>query len=110
MPGTILNYPKYGCINIHPSLLPKFRGGAPIHHAIMASETKTGVSLMQMIQKMDAGKVYAQVELPIGEDETQQELSVRFIGLGEKMDDLEEFDLDKYLYGLCSGLIKNEEN
>ena len=77
VPGTILNYPKYGCINIHPSLLPKFRGGAPIHHAIMASETKTGVSLMQMIQKMDAGKVYAQVELPIGEDETQQELSVR---------------------------------
>ena len=105
VPGTILNYPKYGCINIHPSLLPKFRGGAPIHHAIMASETKTGVSLMQMIQKMDAGKVYAQVELPIGEDETQQELSVR---LNHAACQLLKDNLQDYIDGKLPGVEQDE--
>ena len=100
-----MNYPKYGCINIHPSLLPKFRGGAPIHHAIMASETKTGVSLMQMIQKMDAGKVYAQVELPIGEDETQQELSVR---LNHAACQLLKDNLQDYIDGKLPGVEQDE--
>ena len=79
VPSKILSYPKLGCINIHPSLLPKYRGGAPIHHAIMAGEKQTGVSIMKMVKKMDAGKVYAQVTLDIGEDETQAELSERLM-------------------------------
>ena len=79
VPSSILDYPRLGCINIHPSLLPKYRGGAPMHFAILNGDAVTGVSLMEMTAKMDAGKVYAQVELPIGKDETEAELEPRLL-------------------------------
>ncbi len=105
VPSSILDYPKYGCINIHPSLLPKYRGGAPMHHAIMAGEKETGVSLMQMVKKMDAGKVYAQVRLPIGEDETQEELSIR---LNEASCQLLKDNLQDYIDGKLPGEEQDE--
>jgi len=65
LPQEFLDYPKYGCINIHGSLLPKLRGGAPIHRAIMEGYSKTGITIMKMALKMDAGDIISQSEIPI---------------------------------------------
>lgn len=66
----ILNIPKYRCVNFHASLLPKYRGGAPIHWVIINGETKTGFSLMYMEKKMDAGDVIKKYEIDIDQDDT----------------------------------------
>lgn len=65
LPQAILDVPKYGCLNVHGSLLPKYRGGAPIQHAIMNGETKTGITIMEMVKKMDAGAIVNQKAIPI---------------------------------------------
>ena len=65
IPKQLLDYPKYGCINVHASLLPKLRGGAPIHRAIMNGDDKTGITIMYMDEKMDNGDIISQEELPI---------------------------------------------
>lgn len=70
LPKEILNYPKYGCINVHASLLPKLRGGAPIHHAIIDGYKETGITIMYMSQKMDQGDILTQVKTPILDDDT----------------------------------------
>jgi methionyl-tRNA formyltransferase len=72
LPKRLLDTPQFGCINVHASLLPKYRGGAPIHKAVIEGETKTGISLMNMAVKMDAGPVFAQREIPIGKDDTTE--------------------------------------
>ena len=69
IPDVILDYPKYGCINVHGSLLPKLRGGAPIHHAIINGDKETGVTIMYMDKKMDAGDMISQRSTKI-EDNT----------------------------------------
>lgn len=68
MPQTLLDIPQHGALNVHPSLLPKFRGPSPVLSAILADERKTGVSIMQMTEKMDAGPVVAQATLELEED------------------------------------------
>ena len=65
LPNEILSYPKYGCINVHGSLLPKLRGGAPIHHAIINDDKKTGITIMYMDSKMDSGDIISQREVEI---------------------------------------------
>ena len=65
LPKEILDYPKYGCINVHGSLLPKLRGGAPIHHAIISGEKVTGMTIMYMDTKMDSGDIISQKEVEI---------------------------------------------
>lgn len=65
LPKELLDAPRLGCINVHASLLPKYRGGAPIHKAIMDGETKTGVTIMYMVEKLDAGDIISQVTVPI---------------------------------------------
>ena len=65
IPEEILNYPKYGCINVHASLLPKLRGGAPLHHAIIDGYDKTGITIMYMDKGMDTGDIISQSEIPI---------------------------------------------
>lgn len=65
IPEEILNCPKYGCINIHGSLLPKLRGGAPIHHAIINGDKKTGITIMYMSKSMDSGDIISQESLDI---------------------------------------------
>jgi methionyl-tRNA formyltransferase len=67
LPKAILETPKYGCINVHASLLPKYRGGAPIHKSIMDGNDKTGITIMYMVEKLDAGDILTQVEVPIEE-------------------------------------------
>ena len=70
IPKEILDYPKYGCINVHASLLPKLRGGAPIHRAIIEGHKETGITIMKMKEKMDAGDIISQVKTEILYDDT----------------------------------------
>ena len=82
LPEDILNYPKYGSINVHSSLLPKYRGAAPINWAILDGEAETGVSIMYMAKELDAGDVILQKSTAIGEDEDALALTARLAGLG----------------------------
>lgn len=85
IPDVILQAPTYGSINVHASLLPKLRGGAPIHKAIMYGEKETGMSIMRMVAKMDAGAVMAQCKLTIQKDETSGELFDRLAIAGANL-------------------------
>ena len=67
LPKELLEVPQLGCINVHASLLPKYRGGAPIHQSIMDGETETGVTIMYMVEKLDAGDIISQVVVPIAD-------------------------------------------
>src|SRR6185312_15907430 len=67
LPKELLEVPRLGCINVHASLLPKYRGGAPIHQSIMDWETETGVTIMYMVEKLDAGDIISQVIVPIAD-------------------------------------------
>lgn len=69
LPTKFLEFPKFGAVNVHASLLPKYRGGAPIHYAIMNGDKETGVTIMRMIAKMDAGDILSQKAIPIEEDD-----------------------------------------
>lgn len=69
LPEKLLQIPNHGALNVHASLLPKYRGGAPVHYAIINGEEETGVSIMDMVKKMDAGGVYAQETVPITADD-----------------------------------------
>lgn len=82
LPEEILNLPKYGCINIHASLLPAYRGAAPINWCILNGETKTGVTSMQMDKGLDTGDMLLRRETEIGENETYQELYDRLAVMG----------------------------
>ena len=74
LPKEILDIPKYGCINVHASLLPKYRGAAPIQWSILNGDKKTGVTTMYMDEGMDTGDIILQKEVEIDEDETTGEL------------------------------------
>src|SRR5690625_7558717 len=67
LPKVLLEAPKYGCINVHASLLPELRGGAPIHYAIMQGKKETGITIMYMAEKLDAGDILTQVKVSIDE-------------------------------------------
>lgn len=82
IPRELLDFPKYGCINVHGSLLPKLRGGAPIHWAIINGFSKTGITVMKMSEKMDAGDIISQRSLDIGCDEILDSLYDRMSVLG----------------------------
>lgn len=68
IPKVILDYPKYGCINVHGSLLPKLRGGAPIHHALINGDKEVGVTIMYMDEKMDAGDIIKERSIPVDDN------------------------------------------
>lgn len=74
VPEIVLNYPKYGCINVHASLLPKLRGGAPIHKAIINGYAKTGITIMYMDKGMDTGDMISKVEVKIEDNDTAEGL------------------------------------
>jgi len=85
LPKEILDYPKLGCINVHASLLPKLRGGAPIHRAIMNGHTKTGVTIMYMNEKMDEGDIINQKEIEITNTDTASSLHDKLSILGRDL-------------------------
>lgn len=84
LPGTLLRRPPLGCINIHASLLPRWRGAAPVQRAIQAGDRETGISIMQMDEGLDTGPILAQVPCPIAEDETGASLENKLAELGSK--------------------------
>ena len=82
LPPSILSIPKYGCINVHASLLPKYRGAAPINWAIARGETETGVTIMKMDAGMDTGPMLHVRAIPIGEDDTAGTMFPKLAALG----------------------------
>jgi methionyl-tRNA formyltransferase len=85
LPQNVLDVPAMGCLNVHASLLPRWRGAAPIQAAILAGDAETGVSLMAMTAGLDCGPVYVEEALVIGEEETAGELHDRLAELGGKL-------------------------
>ena len=82
LPAAILDLPPHGCVNVHASLLPKYRGAAPIQWAILRGEPATGITIMQMVEEMDAGGILLQRDTAIGPAETGGELQTRLAQLG----------------------------
>lgn len=82
LPQPILDAPRLGCLNIHASLLPRWRGAAPIQRALMAGDAETGVAIMQMEAGLDTGPVLAEARTPIGAEETTADLHDRLAGMG----------------------------
>ena len=85
LPKTILEMTPYGCINVHASLLPKYRGAAPIQWSIIEGETVTGVTTMQMDEGLDTGDMIMKTEVPIAEDETGESLHDKLADAGAKL-------------------------
>ena len=85
IPEVILNAPKYGCINVHASLLPKLRGGSPLHHAIIDGYDKTGVTIMYMDKGMDTGDIISQEEIMINDDDTVGTIHDKLSVLGSSL-------------------------
>lgn len=85
LPQEILDYPKLGCINVHSSLLPKYRGSAPIHWAILNGDEESGVTIMHMALALDAGDIIVQAATPIDPDETVETLHDRLAHMGAEL-------------------------
>ena len=85
IPEEILNNPRLGCINVHASLLPRLRGGAPIHHAIIDGEEKTGITIMYMDKKMDTGDIISTVEYIIKDTDNVGTLHDELSKMGSKL-------------------------
>ncbi|MFA5358508.1 MAG: methionyl-tRNA formyltransferase [Patescibacteria group bacterium] len=85
LPQAFLDIPKYGCLNIHPSLLPKYRGASPIQHAILNGDRQTGVTIMLLDAKMDHGPIIAQEKFEIIEDDDSESLSNHLACEGAEM-------------------------
>ena len=84
LPLKFLNIPKYGCINIHVSLLPRWRGAAPIEHALLKGDVKTGVSIIRISSKLDAGDILMQESLILNKDINSEDLTINLTNLGKK--------------------------
>ena len=85
IPTVILNMPRFGCYNIHASLLPRWRGAAPIHRSLLAGDTETGVTIMEVVPALDAGAMVSHGSVPITEFDTTQTLHDALSNLGAKL-------------------------
>jgi len=101
LPKTIIDYPLLKCLNIHPSLLPKYRGAAPLNWQIIRGETKTGITIMLMDEGMDSGDILLQKETELGSTETYGELHDRLAYMGATM-------LVKTIEQVLDGTIKRK--
>jgi methionyl-tRNA formyltransferase len=82
LPKDVLDFPKYGCINIHASILPKYRGASPIHWAVINGDKETGVTAQQMNEGVDTGDILLTQKMPIGENDTTEEMFEKLSYLG----------------------------
>src|SRR5258707_13585427 len=105
LPAAVLDLPRYGCINIHASLLPRWRGAAPIQAAIRAGDTQTGITIMKMDAGLDTGPILSQRAIPILPTDTGSTLHDKLAALGGPL--LIE-TLDKYLRGEISPQPQDE--
>lgn len=85
LPKEVLEIPRFGCVNVHGSLLPKYRGAAPIQHAVLNGDKKTGITTMLMAEGLDTGDILLKSETEIGENETAEELFDRLSVLGAEL-------------------------
>ena len=99
LPSQILSMPRFGCVNVHASLLPRWRGAAPMQWAIMAGDTETGVTTMQMDEGLDTGDMLLEKRVPIESDETGESLHDKLAPLGASL-------LIETLAGLETGTIQ----
>jgi len=106
LPQKVLDVPKFGCINIHASLLPKYRGSAPYQWAVLDGLSETGVTAMYLCREMDAGDIIDTAKTPIGENETAGELLDRLAVLGA---DLLSKTLARFEKGPVPAIRQNEE-
>ena len=105
VPQGLLDIPKYGCLNLHGSLLPKYRGAAPIQYALINGDKATGMTLMEMVAAMDAGKMYAKEEVVIDENDNSTSL---FEKMGDAAARLILEALPKYIDGELKGEEQDE--
>ncbi|WP_342512651.1 methionyl-tRNA formyltransferase [Sporosarcina sp. FSL K6-1522] len=105
LPKELLEAPRLGCINVHASLLPKYRGGAPIHQSIMDGETETGVTIMYMVEKLDAGDIISQVVVPISETDHTGSM---FNALSEAGTNLLKETLPSIINGTNERIVQDE--
>ncbi len=106
LPKALLEAPRFGCINVHASLLPDLRGGAPIHYSIIQGKEKTGVTIMYMAEKLDAGDILTQIEVPILENDNVGTMHDKLSAAGAKL--LSE-TIPQLLEGKLSPIPQNEE-
>jgi methionyl-tRNA formyltransferase len=106
LPEKLLQVPRFGAINIHASLLPKYRGGAPVHFALINGERQTGVTIIEMVKKMDAGGMIAKQAIPI---EDKDNVGILFEKLSILGRDLLLRVLPDYLAGKKDAIPQNEE-
>ncbi|MGG1600328.1 methionyl-tRNA formyltransferase [Paenibacillus naphthalenovorans] len=99
LPKSVLDLPRLGCINIHASLLPKYRGGAPIHYAVMNGDPVTGVTIMYMAEGLDTGDMISRIEVPIGDQDTTGTMFEKLSMAGAKL-------LKETLPDLLSGQVR----
>ena len=96
LPPSVLEYPKYGCVNLHVSLLPKYRGAAPMQRAIMEGERETGVTVMYMAEGLDTGDIISVSKFPIGPEDNFEDIHDRSASVGGEL-------LSKTLYDIEEG-------
>jgi methionyl-tRNA formyltransferase len=101
LPDAILNTPAAGLINVHASLLPRYRGAAPIQRAVIAGEIETGITMIRLIREMDAGPILARLTRPIHNDETSEELESALAMLGAGL-------LQSTVQAVASGQLREE--
>lgn len=106
VPQGFLDIPRFGCLNLHGSLLPKLRGASPVQTALINNEKVTGVTLMEMVAAMDAGRMYGKKEVVIDEEDNATSL---FKKISEAAKDLVLELLPKYVNGELEGVSQNEE-
>lgn len=105
IPQGLLDIPRFGCLNLHGSLLPELRGAAPIQRAIMQGKKVTGITLMEMIDKMDAGRIYAKISVEIKPEDNFTSLSTKMAEAAAK---LVLTKLPSYLLGELPGEVQDE--
>lgn len=106
LPKELLDAPQFGCINVHASLLPELRGGAPMHYAILQGKGKTGITIMYMAEKLDAGDILTQTEVPITETDNVGTLHDKLSEAGARL--LSE-TLPKLLRGELTPIPQRDE-
>ena len=105
LPNELLEAPKYGCINVHASLLPELRGGAPIHYSILQGKEKTGITIMYMAEKLDAGDILTQAEVVIEEEDNVGTMHDKLSEVGS---DLLADTIPKLLNGELTAIKQDE--
>lgn len=98
---AVLDIPKLGCLNVHGSILPRWRGAAPIHRAIMAGDSETGVTIMRIVRKLDAGDMLHKEYLPIGVHDTSSDVH-------DKLAELGAIGMQKVLVQIMDGTLQAE--